>query len=66
MFECVKWEFDSPFVCDVLEGVGASDIRRLRDGVAGTPLLELLVVETEVIVRGKELGGPMSDVRRPF
>lgn len=59
---------DSPFFCEDLERFEASDITRVREGVAGTPVRVLLslVEMTAAIPRGKELGGPISDVCLPF
>lgn len=59
--------FDSPFFREDLERFEASDITRLREGVAGTPAPVLVLAEmAPAKLRGKELGGPVNDVCLPF
>ncbi|KAH7890530.1 hypothetical protein F5I97DRAFT_1826641 [Phlebopus sp. FC_14] len=61
----VECELEGACFCADREGVGTSDITRVREGVAGTvPLLRATAGEDTM--RGKAVGGPMSDVRRPF
>lgn len=65
--ERAEGAFDSPFFCEDLERFEASDITRLREGVAGTPAPVLVLAEmAPAKLRGKELGGPVNDVCLPF